>query len=472
MLNEKSRANHRVCESLAIAALVCACLVAHAVAAPDDASTAAMQQKFQAALAAQDKGDLDRAESLLRDLHVHHPGIFQVDETLGLLLVSRGKVAAALPLLQSAVNEQPGSDVAHANLGAAYYELHRNQLAMDEFERAVQINPGNVSAQESLGRLSIENQKPERAAKALLAAQRLKPDDPDLKLDCITALLAANRLDEAQKMLSTVADPDQSARAQSLLGQADESAGRFKEAGQHYARAAALEPSEENAWQLAVELLRHWTFDAAVAEFQAASAKFPDSKRLRLGLGAALFGDARYAQAVPVYADLLQSDPDNTTYAELLGIACNAPLSTSAPRCALLVTYAQSHPADARAATYAAGFLLTENVNQQNVDLARQLLVRAIAANPRLPEAQFQMGVVLQQSNDWKGSIAYLERAVRLKPDYAQAHYRLGRAYWKVGRHQEGQAQIELQKKFARQEQDDLNQRLSRIATFGVEVKQ
>ncbi|MGB6829343.1 MAG: tetratricopeptide repeat protein, partial [Terracidiphilus sp.] len=67
---------------------------------------------------------------------------------------------------------------------------------------------------------------------------------------------------------------------------------------------------------------------------------------------------------------------------------------------------------------------------------------------------------------------AYLERAVRLKPDYAQAHYRLGRAYWKVGRHQEGQAQIELQKKFARQEQDDLNQRLSRIATFGVEVKQ
>jgi tetratricopeptide (TPR) repeat protein len=474
MLHEKPAAIKRRRQTVAIAVLVCACMAAplRPVSAPDDASNAAMEREFQAALTAQDKGDLDRAESLLRDLHIHHPGIFQVDETLGLLLVSRGHIPGALPLLQSAVREQPASDVAHANLGAAYYQLHRDQLALDEFEHAVQINPANVSAQESLGRVSIENEKPEQAAKAFLAAQKLKPEDPDLKLDCITALLAANRLDDAQKMLSTLVDSDESARAQSLLGEADEKAGKFQQAGQHYARAVALEPSEENAWQMAVELLRHWTFDAAVAEFQAASAKFPESKRLRLGLGAAFFGDAKYAQAVPVFADLLQSDPDSTKYAELLGISCNAPLATNTPRCSMLVSYAQAHPADARAATYAAGYLLTEIDNQQNVDLARQLLTRAVAADPKLPEAQFQMGVALQQSDDWKGSVAYLERAVRLKPDYAQAHYRLARAYWKVGRHQDGQVQMELQKKFARQEQDDLNRRLRQIATFGVEVQQ
>ena len=478
MPNRKSILNDRKRTALAVAALACTILTAagHTARAqqnpPADSATAAMEREFQAALAAQDKGDLDRAESLLRDLHIHHPGIFQVDETLGLLLVSRGNVAGALPLLQSAVREQPSSDVAHANLGAAYYQLHRAKPALEEFERAVEINPRNASAQESLGRISIENQRPEEAAKALLAAQRLKPDDQDLKLDCITALLAANRLGDAQKMLSTVAGADQSARAQSLLGEADEKAGKFQQAGEHFARAVALEPSEENAWQMSLELLRHWTFDAAIIEFQAASAKFPDSKRLRLGLGAALFGDAKYAQAVPVFADLLESDPDNTTYAELLGIACNAPLSTSNPRCSMLVTYAQAHPADARAATYAAGFLLTESDNQQNVALARQLLVRAITANPGMPEAQYQMGVVLQQSNDWKGSIPYLERAIKLKPDFAQAHYHLARAYWRVGRREDGQAQMEMQKKYARQEQDDLNRRLSQIATLGVEVKQ
>jgi predicted Zn-dependent protease len=475
---QESISSGKLLFGFAAALLAFACLASARIAfcAPDDTSsvstTVAMDREFQAAMAAQDKGDLDRAESLLRDLHVHHPGVFQVDESLGLLLAGRGDIAGAVPLLQSAVREQPASDAAHANLGAAYYQLHRGKPALDEFKRAVEINPGNESAQESLGRISLENQRPGEAARALLAAQRLKPDDADLKLDCITALLAANRLDDAQKMLSTVTDADESARAQSLLGEADEKAGKFQSAGEHFARAVELEPSEENAWQLAVDLLRHWNFDAAIVEIRAASQKFPESKRLRLGLGAAFFGDAKYAEAIPIFADLLGVELDNAMYAELLGIACNAPLTVSDPHCAALVDYAQVHPKDTVVATYAAGTLLTGNSGPRNADLARKLLIRSIAANPGLPEAQFEMGVVLQQSDDWKGSIPYLERAVKLKPDYAQAHYRLARAYWKAGRKEDGQTQMELQQKFAHQEQDDLNRRLGQIVTLGVEVKQ
>jgi tetratricopeptide (TPR) repeat protein len=270
-------------------------------------------------------------------------------------------------------------------------------------------------------------------------------------------------------MLSTVANADRSARAQSLLGEAYEKAGKFHDAAEHLAHAAELEPSEENAWMLGVEFLRHWTFDAAATEFEAASAKFPDSKRIRLGLGAALFGDAQYAKAVPVFADLLGNEPGNAMYAEMLGISCNAPMDAISPLCAALVTYAQAHPADAKAATYAASFLRAQNQDAESLNLTRKLLARAIAADPNLPEAQFEMGVALQNSLDWKGRIPYLERAVKLKPDFAQAHYRLARAYWKIGRNQDGQAQMDLQKKFARQEQEDLDRRLKQIARFAVE---
>ncbi len=117
-------------------------------------ASAEMERDFQAAMAAQDQGDTERAEALLSKLHKAHPGIFAVDESLGLLLASRGDVSGALPLLEAAVREQSSSDAAHANLGAAYYQLHRNQPAIDEFERAVRINPRNVSAQRSLGRIS------------------------------------------------------------------------------------------------------------------------------------------------------------------------------------------------------------------------------------------------------------------------------------------------------------------------------
>ena len=432
---------------------------------------AAVEREFKEAMAAQDRGDLATAESLLSKIHRAHPGIFPVDESLGLLLASRGDLDGALPLLRAAVGEQPNSDAAHANLGAALYQAHRNEAAAVEFQTAVRINPTNVQALQSLGRIYMDGHKPAEAAKALLAAQQLKLDDPDLKLDCITALLAANRLDEAQRMLGEVPNADQSARAQSLLGEADEKSGKFHDAAEHFARATELDPSEESAWMLGSEFLRHWTFDAAAREFQAASEKFPESTRLRVGLGAALFGDEQYVKAIPVFAELLKREPENGAYANMLGLACNAPSEVKRPECSALLKYAQSHPADANAATQAAEFLLGQDGDKDSslVD-ARKLLTRAIAANPKLPDAQFQMGVVLQELSDWKGSIPYLERAVNLKPDFAQAHYRLARAYWKAGRTQEGQAQMELQKKYARQERDDLDRRLKQITRFVVEL--
>lgn len=429
------------------------------------------EREFQTAMSAEDRGDTNQAEALLTALQRTYPGIFAVDESLGLLYARREDFSRALPPLQAAVREQPSSDVAHANLGATLYRLHRNEAARQEFAHAVRINPGNLSAQESLGRLSMDAHRPEDAAKALLAAQRLKPDDEDLKLDCATALLAANRVDEAQKMLSTVSGVDESARAQSLLGEADEKQGKFQDAGKHFDRAVQLEPNEENAWLLGYEFLRHWTFDAAITEFGAASVKFPESKRLRLGLGTAFFGAQKYERAISVFADLLEGDPDNAMYAELLGISCNAPIDVDSPRCMALVPYAQSHPSDAKAAAYAASSLLMQTGSEQNIDLARKLAQSAVEADPNLPDAQFEMGVILENSKDWKGSIPYLERAVKIRPNYAKAHYRLARAYWKTGRRQDGDAEMELEKKFARQGEEDLERRLNEIVVFSVKVQ-
>lgn len=450
--------------SLLIPSILAPCQASHN-------SAAGPEREFEAAMAAQDRGDLDRAETLLYELHRAHPGIFAVDESLGLLLASRGRAARALPLLESAVREQPSSDVAHANLGAALYQLHRSQSALGEFERAVSINPRNSAAQQSLGRLYMDGHRPEEAATAFLAAQRLKPGDMNLKLDCVTALLAANRLDAARSMLSTVADADKSARAQSLSGEIDEKDGKFQSAGLHFNRALQLDPSEGNAWQLGDELLKHWSFSAAITVFDAASAKFPDSKRVRVGLGAALFGAAQYEKAVPVFAGLLARNPDNSMYAELLGIACNAPLRISDPRCSQLMTYSKSHPADARAATYAATSLLATS-DEKNMEIAKRLLQRAIQADPSLPEAQFQMGMILQDERDWNSSIPWLERAVRLKPELAQAHYRLALAYQRIGRRTDAKAQISLYKKFAGQEQANMTRRLNEVTRFAGESSQ
>jgi predicted Zn-dependent protease len=422
-------------------------------------------------MAAESRGDLDRAEVILSALRKAHPGTFALDESLGLVLVSRNAIDRALPLLQTAVKEQPTSDAAHANLGAALYRLHRNRQAVAEFELAVKINPANLSAQQSLGSILMDEHRPADAATAFAAASALKPDDTDLRLDQATALLAAGETEEARRILSRLLNADQSARAQVLMGEADEKDKDFASAGRHFARAVDLEPSEENAWLLGEELLRHWTFDAAVKEFEAASARFPESKRLRMGLGAALYGDAKYGQAIPVFADLLDAEPDNSQYAALLGTTCATILREARPRCSSLIHYAQTHPGDARAALNAAVSLLGESDPESHRPVVRQLLEAAVSADPRLPEAQFQMAAFLQDDGEWKESIPYVERAVALRPDFAQAHYRLAMAYWRTGRKQEGNMEMDLQKKYSKQEQEEMDRRLRQITTFVVDAE-
>jgi tetratricopeptide (TPR) repeat protein len=456
-----------------IAGLLCAFLAAsaHAFPALQDPSTAAMEHQFQQALAAQDQGDLDRAESLLRDLHNHHPGIFQLDETLGLLLVSRGNVAGALPLLQSATQEQPSSDVAHVNLGAAYFTLQRNKQALQEYIVAARLNPNNPATQQGLGELLLDEGHPDQAANAFTAALVARPGNPDLELSLATALVAAGKFDQATTALEKFPDANSSADAQVLLGQIAEGKGLPLDAERHFHRAAELDPSEDHVWTLGTEYLRHWTFAAAIAEFEAAVQKFPDSTRMKLALGAAYFGDSRYSEAIPIFAALLDRDNNNRLYAELLGMACNAVTETAKQNCSGLLTYAHGHPLDAKVSTYAASMLLTETASDRRLAEARVLLQNAIAAAPQFAGAQYQMGLLKQEDGDWPGSIQNLEAAVKLQPDLAQAHYRLALAYWRASRKEEAEAQMALQKQYAQQEQQDLDQRLRQITTFLVDVR-
>ena len=192
--------------------------------------------------------------------------------------------------------------------------------------------------------------------------------------------------------------------------------------------------------------------------------------RIRSGLGAAYFGGAKYDKAVPVFADLLASDPDNALYAEMLGMSCTAVVQQAKQRCTALVSYAQGHPHDAKAAAYAASTLLDDTAGEDQLAAAEKLLAQAIAADAKLPDAQFEMGLLLQDRAQWKESIAPLAEAIRLKPDYAQAHYRLALAYWRTGRKQDGQAEMELQKKYSRQQAEDLDKRLRQVTTLMVDV--
>lgn len=433
--------------------------------------TAEDNRTFQKAMALLNSGQTDSAERMLRQLHGRLPDNFEINESLGLLYAGEGKLAEATPLLRAAASENAGSDVAHANLGTAFLKQGRTADAARELSRAAELNPGNAPTQEALGQTWMLLKEPAKAATAFQAALAQDGSNSTLLYNAALALFDSGKAAEAENLLARMSDSASSPEAQSLYGDIEEHLGHFEQAAKHFDNAAHLDPSEANIYALGVEFLRHWTFDAAEREFAAGVRLFPQSQRMRMGLGVAHYGAANYDQAIPIFADLLIQHPDNAMYAELLGRTCTVLTEGQQPKCSNLIQYAEAHPKDAVLATYAATSILHQPADDARMQQAKQLLESAIRAAPNLPEARYGMGLLLQTESHWQQSVPELEAAIRLRPAYASAHYRLALAYSHLGQRDKAQAEIALELKYRKQEQDSLDARMKQVTTFLVKMQ-
>ena len=72
-------------------------------------------------------------------------------------------------------------------------------------------------------------------------------------------------------------------------------------------------------------------------------------------------------------------------------------------------------------------------IGNQN-DEARSFAQQAVDAAPSLPEAHYQLGLVLARVQNWAGAAEAFGRAAELNPGMAYAHYYSGLAYSRVNR--------------------------------------
>lgn len=426
---------------------------------------------FQQAMADMQNGQPGAARPLLIALRQKHPHTFAVDETLGLLYASEGKIDKAIPILAEAVDDNPQSSVARANLGTAYLKAGRVEDAVHALKLSADKNPGDAETQVSLGQAYMLLHKPREAAASFEAALPRDPGNPALLYNTALAFFDAHEPAKAEPLLARMPGGDQSAEAEELYGDVDEALGRYEDAGKHYATAVQIKPSEPNVYMLGIEFLRHWTFGPAAKVFASGVKKYPESTRMRVGLGVAYYGGGNYSQAIPVFAQLLDAHPDNPMYAELLGRNCTVLTEGMQPQCEKLVSFARRHPHNAVLATYTAISILHRPYDPKGLAMARQLLTNAIAAQPRLARAHFAMGLLLQTEQKWKESIAELQRSIQLEPDYAAAHYRLALAYSHEGQHEEAQQEIVLDQKYSKAQTAKTDARLQKVTTFLVSMK-
>jgi tetratricopeptide (TPR) repeat protein len=393
-----------------------------------------------------------------------------------LLRAQENQRTEAIQLLREAANLRPQSVLACNNLGAAYLKGGQVRLAIEEFRSATRLAPEDFQSNYYLGQALAQAGEYRGAAQSLLRAHTLKPENADLTYDLALCYSKIRRYTESADLLERMPGVESSADAQALWGEVEEKRANYIAAANHLQLAAQLQPTEERVFDLGVEFLRHWTWDAAIAVLGRGVALFPNSLRMQAALGVAQYGKGDYNSAIDSFAHAVKASPNERQaelYFEFLGKSCSQSVAAELGECRRLAEYARLHPQNASAATYAAASMLRSEakVDAAALDTAVALLQQALRLEPDLAEAHYQLAVALQLRQQWAQSIDECKRALRLQPGLGEAHYRLAQAYLRTGQRQMAQQEFELHRRAASQQQAQFETRYREVKQFLVTVQ-
>jgi len=442
-------------------------------------SSAYPQQKnldrdFKTAVSLYESGKYPDAATQLEKLVREAPESFEVQELLGLVYAAQSQDARATQHLQKAVRLKPGSAPARTNLAANFARLGKLDLATEQFKKAVELDPRSFETNHNLGESYVRSGKVAEAALYLEKAQQVDPSSYDNGYDLSLAYLQTNRLSQAQQLIQALLKQKNTAELHNLLAEVDEKDGKFVEAENEYESAAHMDPTESNLFDWGSELLLHRTLSPAVEVFEQASARYPTSQRMVVGLGMALYARGNYDDAVKSLlraADLNPSEPNCYFF---LSKAYDSSPSQADEVIQRFRRFAELQPNNARALYYYAMSLWKGRRSQDpGLDLHQieSLLTKSLALNPKLAEAHLQLGNLYSDQTKYAQAIPEYKRAIELNSDLADAYYRLGQAYVRTGEKGFAQEQFQVYQKIREQHLADLDKQRAEIRQFVYSAK-
>lgn len=243
-----------------------------------------------------------------------------------------GRIREAIETEQRVLKSNPDNLQAHKLLGRVYLrslgDTESGQqpgpmldLAIQEFQKIVQIEPNQVEDRLLLGQLYTLKHDPTDAKAQFEQARQIDPNSEDVVLNLARLYGEQNKLPEAIGVLQSVPTDDRTFKIDLALAAAYDQSGKTKPAIAAYQDALNLQPDNLDAQRgLAEDLLTDDQPDAALKIFQGVTAQDPEDVHsfLRIAELERAQGHLKQAEAALDHAKTLSPDSPEVRYNEAL----------------------------------------------------------------------------------------------------------------------------------------------------------
>src|SRR5579863_7846417 len=229
----------------------------------------------------------------------------------GLKALDANQPAAAEPLLRQAVQVDAKDFAAHFNLALALSLQQKDDEAIQELRRTLELNPGLYQADSNLGTLLLRNKRAAEAVPVLKEALASAPADAEKGARAnflyAQALYETGDFAQAEQYYRAAAELDPvSAAAYSGLGRSLLKQSKVVEAAGHLLMAGQLDPQyKDDLLELAAGFEKSKMFEEAIAIYR----RFPDNAAAKERVAQLLMATRSPAAAIPALESAVKTSP-------------------------------------------------------------------------------------------------------------------------------------------------------------------
>lgn len=370
------------------------------------------------AIAHHQRGELDQAIQLYRQILTSQPDQPDALHLLGVAALQRGQPKQAIELIERAIALEPSQAAYHANLAEAYRAVGQPQRAISCCQIALRLQPVYPECANNFGSLLMQTGQPAEAVKLFQLAVEQRPD----------FALAHNNLGNACRVVGDIEKSlthfrravelnPQMGFAHGNLGQLLLECDRAQEALQHCREAVRLQPQSAPACNNLGNVFRKLgQFREAKACYAEAMRLAPNLAMVHHNLGDILQQENKADEARKWYEQALQLEPNSARFhTSLANLLLKEHDSVAAE--------AHLRAAVAHEPRFLEGRLVLAKLraDQGRLEEAQTELQTVLRSNPNHPAINCQLGEVLLELNQPQAALACYRTALRANPSSAMA---------------------------------------------------